>query len=683
MKKNFINVIGLCLAGIIGLTGCFGGETKSAPETSTEEIKGDEKNSKEDNSATQIITIGAHFNQNPDLKDPVTGDYMMSDENQRAIVKTAMQKVKDELKVDIEFAMYSGDTTEALLQSVLAGDPVADIVYLYANSQGIILGQNVLQPLDDYLDNFTNSENIPAQIYGKNYFLYVDGNYNHPLSPLFYNINYIEQVDALKVDGVTQYPTDIYKEGNWTWSVFKDYLAKIDAHYSNIQAPVRPENRIEAYKTSYTETLLQAMHSSGGSIYGAEGIGIESEATKNSVKFVKELIDTGLLTTEVREGTSANPYNFQGEPFELGESVFTNMEDWRLRGATKSASERGESIGFIPFPRPDDMKFDDPNYRQVRIGGDTYAILKGIDEAKIPLTIKTFEMFEAEKQRLSEELAGREEGQRDYWLLGDIDTYHEKIGTDMHDIYMESVGKTVVNELSNMTNVYWDFMEIAGDSIFGVDGSPAYDVAIESKKHIITDKIASIEAVLAGTEARDNIVPEFKAVTEGEVYSFAKGTNPSTINWNDKFTVKDNLDDKLDASTVEYDQTLVDYNTVGIYKNGVIGEISDSSGNVGKKRIDVIVFDGENTTPPTITIKEEYRDIIVGEDTSTINWANDFIETAIDKDGIDIRAKIIATLDTLDTSTEGTYNVKITATDYANNSVETLIEVNVVTPVAE
>nr|WP_307992389.1 hypothetical protein [uncultured Niameybacter sp.] len=669
MLKKFSKVMALGLVGVVALTGCGGVKEKG----SNEQIKGE---AKVEGGKTTVIRIGSHAANamNPNYKDSTTGEYTMN-EVDREIALQAMQKVKDELNVEIEWVQFPGDTTEVLLQSVMAGDPIADVVNLYANSQGTILGQNVLQPLDDYMEYFSKDAEIPAEVYGKQYFIEVSGGHTHPLSPLFYNIDYIEQVDALKENGKTVYPTDLYKAGKWTWSVFEDYLTKINAHYANSQAPERPEKRIDAYRTDYTETLIEAMHSAGGSIYGADGLGIESEGTKKAVAYVENLINRGLLQCEIVEGTSNRPYNAQGAPFEMGESVFTNIEDWRSGGAASKAAERGQSIGFIPFPRPDDMAFDDPNYRQVRTGGESWAILRGVDEAKIPLAIQSYQMYMAEKQKLFKEVNGvTDENPR---IPLSIDLFHEEIGADMQEIYYESTKNTVVNEFSNMTGVYWDFMGIAGDAIYGVDGSPSYDVAIEAKKSIIDDKIASVEATLNSTEVKDNIPPAFTQVEKDKVYAFPKGTDPASIDWASDFTVADNIDGALDAANIKFDTSATDFNTIGFYKRGVIGTISDSNGNEGTQRINVTIYDADNKTAPTLTMKEEIRTIKVGEDSAAINWANDFVEAAVDKDGLDLKSMVTADLSEIDTTTAGKYNVAITVTDYAGNETTETIEVEV------
>ncbi len=82
-----------------------------------------------------------------------------------------------------------------------------------------------MQPLDEWEELL--KEEDPPKVFDKYYFLRLGGDHNITFLPLMYNINYIEAVDALKVDGKTVYPTDLYLSGDWTWSTFKDYLEKL------------------------------------------------------------------------------------------------------------------------------------------------------------------------------------------------------------------------------------------------------------------------------------------------------------------------------------------------------------------------------------------------------------------------------------------------------------------------
>lgn len=663
MSRKSRRMIGLTLASMLLLTGCTAKEAGTG--ATTKPTKSDEP----------VVVTYACINReqkDPYFKDAITGEYVMKEEDRELYIQV-LEEIKEELNVDLQFVPIPGYIWEVLLQSVLAGDPLADIVDLEINSQGKILAQNVIQPLDDYLELL--GENPHPKIYGKHFFLEsADSGEAWSLSPLVYNIDYIEAIEALKVDGKTVYPTDLYKDGNWTWSVFEDYLKAIDTHYANSQAPVRPENRIDAFRTEYTETLIEAIHSNGGAIYGNEGLQIETPEVKQAVEYVEGLINNDLLKANIEEGTSSAPWASHATNFELGETVFTEIEDWRIGGAASKAAERGQSLGFVPFPRPDHMEADDPRYQPSVTKGSSTIIPKGIEEEKIPLAIETYNMFydkvnEAKKARAEAE--GEEKGIK---TLSGTDIFHPEIGQDIAEAY--NGWSSPVNEYSIMVGVYWDFMQIAGDAIWGVDGSPRFSVAFESKKNIITDRIAKVEALLNTNEIKDNVVPTFTQVTEGEVFAVAAGTDPSTINWAEKFTAKDNLDGQLDMSTANFDTTLTDFNTVGEYKDGLVATIPDSSENVGKGKYRIFVYEADHQEAPVLTLKSEYRNLKVDEDTTKINW-NDFVESAVDKDGLNISKNIEADLSLLDTTTKGEYDVELTLTDFVGNTAQTILKVKV------
>lgn len=663
-------IMGLTLASAVLVTGC---STKQAVETTTPKAESNKQTESTNKSESPIVITYACTNRDqkdPYYKDPVTGEYYMK-ENERQVYIQILEEIKEELNVDLQFVAIPGLIWEVLLQSVLAGDPLADLVDLEINSQGRILAQNVIQPLDDYLDLL--GDNPSPKIYGKHFFLEsAASGMAWTLSPLVYNIDYIEAVEALKVNGETVYPTDLFNDGNWTWSVFTDYLATIDAHYANSQAPERPEYRIDAFRTDYTETLIEAIHANGGALYGDEGLQIDTPEVKQAVAYVEELINKGLLKANIIEGTSNTPWASQATNFNLGETVFTEIEDWRLGEAASKAADRGQSIGFIPFPRPDHMAADDPNYQPSVTKGSSTIIPKGISEEKIPIAIATYNLFTEKVTKAKAELKAAL-GEDDTKTLKGTDIFHEKIGADTAEIYNNWCAP--VNEYSIMVGVYWNFMEIAGDSLWGANGSPRFDVAWESNKNKITDKLSTIEALLNTEEIKDNISPQVDKTAEG-VFSIPVGTNPSTLTWTDKFSATDNLDGPLDITTATFDTSLTDFNTVGMYKDGIVVTINDASENTGKAKANIFVYDPANKEAPVLTLKEEYRSISLDEDTSKINW-NDFVESAVDADGLNVLSTITADLSTLDPTTKGDYTIGLTVTDFANNSTSTELVLSV------
>lgn len=672
--KKFKRVLSLLFtSSMLMLVACSGGQKPGTVPVSSENIAPKEETNKGETKELKepvVIRYGSHcaYEEDPYYKDPTTGNYQMAEEEREVRIK-ALEKVKEELNVELEFVQYPGEVTEVLLQSVIAGDPLCDIARVYANGQGTLLAQNVLQPVDEYVELL--GENPPPKIYGKQYFIQIAGNNGHPLSPLMFNINYIEQVDALKENGKTVYPTDLYKAGKWTWSTFEDYLEKIDKHFTNIPSPQRKEQRIEAYWTDYRDVTLQALHSAGTSIYGPEGLEIATDRTKEAVGFVTNLYNKDLLKSPQREGSSKPDSTAAKTGFINGETVFCNLEDWRSGEATSVAAERGDSIGFIPFPRPDDMEFDNPNYRQVRIGGESYGLVRGINPEKIPLAIQSFQLYNKTVDELKQEM------EIDTQSIGlTFDSFHPEIGQDMQEIYKESTGRTYVNELSNVLGIHVDFNDIVGRALYGLEGTPQFDVAIEAEKAIIENRVAEVETILNSGVYVDNISPKVtQAISEN--YAFPVGTLVESIVWQDKFVATDNVDGNISVDKIVIDTSACDFNTVGVYNSGLKVSVKDGEGNEGMSEYPIVIYNPDNQMPPVLTLKEEYRKLVRDEDTAAINWTQDFIESATDTDGLDLKGFTEVDLSQLDTSTAGSYTVKLTITDYVGNqaSVDVTIEV--------
>ncbi|MGL4736986.1 MAG: hypothetical protein ACRCW2_05970, partial [Cellulosilyticaceae bacterium] len=208
MRKNKKILTGLVAGVMLLSTGC--GNTASTtsanvdPTTATESAKDSDKKSE----APVVIRYGSHCanEENPNYKDPVSGEYAMSEE-EREKKLAVLDHIKETLNVDFQFVQYPGDTGEVLLQSVMAGDPVCDVARIYTYGAGGILGQNVLQPLDQWTDLL--GDPAPPKVFDKSYFIRIGGDRTHTFLPLMYNISYLEAVPALKENGKTVYPTDL------------------------------------------------------------------------------------------------------------------------------------------------------------------------------------------------------------------------------------------------------------------------------------------------------------------------------------------------------------------------------------------------------------------------------------------------------------------------------------------
>ncbi|MCR5154092.1 MAG: DUF5011 domain-containing protein [Lachnospiraceae bacterium] len=709
MKSFIVLLLTFCM--VASLAACGGdkngdetGKTNTgteATEKTNNDGEGEKKDTPTDTPAPtpteapkKITTIkyGTHYVQglDPHYVDSATGEFVMQ-ENERQARLAAEEKILEELGVVFEYVQFDGNTTEVLLQSVFAGDPVCDIAVLWGGSEYTVLSQNVCQKLDDYAYIFQNDPEVSWMLDDKlfgHYYLLSDVVRYMQRWPLVYNISMIEAVDSLKdASGNTIYPNTLFDEGKWTWSTFKDYLEKINAYYAN-------DNDIHAYDTDFRFAAYSAAYAGGGGIYGADGLMVNTENTKKAMAYIKELWNAGLLTE------SFGTYDDGWTPvwtenctqFREGRTVFTDCGDWLVGWAGSVASERGESIGIVPWPRADYLDADSEDYRQVITMNDSLCLLKGVDKETSELALKALALFTKTYQC---ELAG----------VDTMDEVKEANGAKQAasynlDIFNENVGESILNSFIYITNqlpnggdysellgmrVLWE--EAIGKDLHGLGSS--YDVAIEEIYGKFDEKISSMVEILSKEGVNDTAAPTVSKIGDWAVIPV--GTDIKDPIWNNFISAIDGVEGTYDTSKMEPEfnspetdskvtQTYTPdmFNVVGQYNRMFKAYFSDSAGNRGYCTISVIVYDPNNKTAPTVKASTETVFIARDTDVASINWVEaGAITEAKDADGLDISANIKPDASVLDTTTVGTYQVPITVTDYVGNTTTVTVTVEV------
>ena len=685
-KKAFTLLTTLVLITTVLLSACSKTENTPKPTNNNTTTENTEQTSNNDQPSGEptVIVFGTHWQpgDDPSWTDPVTGEPGMPPD-QLAARKAAEEAVLNELNVKIEWKQYPEDIRESLLKSVLANDPIVDIALLWGGSQGTLLGQNIFQPLDQYKDIFADPDHewmFGNQMFGGVYFL----NYILefvPQWPLVYNIDYLDQVDALKENGQTVYPHDLWKKGEWTWSKFEDYLTKINEFYANKMSPVRTDVPIKAFQTDYRQTAYHAIHSNGSAVYGENGLTADSAEAKQAIEYIDRLTNKNLMFTARYNDSEPGPgWTWNANDFGNGETVFTNMVPWLAAGAGQALAERGESMGVVPFPRPDHLSADDPKYQQHVAPGNQMAVLKGIDEERTKLALEAYKIYWSTAYKT---LANSDKA-LDYLttqakaaaLNFGLDVTNETYGEAVMEAFLALSADPVPNEFATILS--WGPMweeQIMGSSIYGLNGTPKYAAAIDANKNRILDAMSSTESALSASAPVDNMPPFFtETVTPIAV---AAGTDPATVNWNEFVKAEDGVDGDIAFEAVAVDTSAIDFTAIAKYEGGLALSVKDAAGNEASKKFNVVIYDPNNTTAPTITAKAEYRTVNVDEDVSAINWKDDFIDTAADKDGFDVKANLTADVSELDATTPGEYDVVITVTDFAGNTANLTLKVKV------
>ncbi len=498
--------------------------------------------------------------------------------------------------------------------------------------------------------------------------------------PLIVNLTMLEKVDSLKDDsGKTIYPMDLFKSGEWTWSRFQDYLSKIQAYYANIESPDGAVyDFVQAYESDHRYAALAAIHANGGAIYSDGQITADSQETIDGVNFVKQLMDAKLMVDCGTQDEGFTPAWCAGaDEFARGSTLFTDCANWRIGDVASSCAERSESIAIIPWPRPDRLEQDSPEYMQYTNGGNSVAIPKGISPERTELAIKSFILYwetyyktYGGVDKLSDYQAARAEA--DLQGYG-VDLFNETYGQDLIDcyIYIKEHMNTNFAHMMGLWDRNWEY--ILSKSYYGVDGMSSYDVSIKAHLTDLTKVTDDIAAALQSGEVRDNQKPK---VTTTDVV-VAAGTDAATVDWTAYFTVEDSVDGPI-AVTADMITTgeELDLATPGEYADALVLKVSDQAGNEQETKVKVVVYNGENTTPPTVTAKAELPEIARDTDTSGISW-KDYLESAVDADGLDVSGNVTADLSQLDTTTPGTYEVVLTVADFAGNESTVTLEVTV------
>ncbi len=420
------------------------------------------------------------------------------------------------------------------------------------------------------------------------------------------------------------------------------------------------------------------MYSAGGAIYGNAGLEPDSEASIKGMQYIEDLFEKKLLVDPgtYDDGKGTPEWTRAADDFGKGSTVFTDCPDWYIGGVAGSAADRGEIVGIVPWPREDSLSVDDPEYTQAITLGDSVGVLKGVSPEKTELALKAYALYWTTYYKA---LGGtdtvmeyKEKNALEELNKMKLDVLNEKYGDKIIECFL-AIGDKLVNDYADLLGIRVTWDEIVGQSLYGLNGMSAYDVAVKANMNLFTNVTSNVESILASNDVHDNQPP----AVDGKEAVFAAGTDLSSVNWAEYFTAKDSVDGELDMTKATYTVSEeLDATKAGSYGDAVKAEISDAAGNKGEKKIKVIIYNPDNTTAPTVTAKEELPTVKMDTDTTTINW-KDYIASAVDADGIDVSGTVAADLSELDTTTPGTYNVALTVTDYAGNTGSVTVPVTV------
>ncbi len=678
--RKMRKIVAAVLTGVMVLSMAACGKTDNKPTPSATPSQGAETTPEttkpaDDPKKETTLVWGTHWvnGLDPHVVDEITGEPVMAAE-QRTARLAAEKAVLEQLGVKFEYVQMA--TEKDVLTSEMAGRPICDIATVWGGCESTLLKQNVVQNLDAYEHLFRENEEMGWMLYDKLYgHYYMMGDVCRFMQrwPLVYNI------DMIKEAGVEN-PNVLFEKGEWTWSKFKELLTQLKAAYAD-------NDTIDVYNTDFRMATLSAAYSNGAYIYGAAGVGAADQKMVDAVDFMQGLINDGLLTFQIASWNELQPDWLNNcNRFNGSTTVFTDCADWVLG----QGNQNGDAVGIVPWPRPDRLAIDSPEYRQCMTVSDSLCILKGVSEEKTELAIKALMLYTKTY----------------YCTLGGVDTYAQ-----YQDKQGESVAADYKLDITNATEVDKDGTTL-GDLILsaynyitkavavGSDVSDlmglrvTWDDAVgtaftqkTSYKTYIDENIGKFNQVLKEMEDinnkggfNDTVKPVVEFIKEPIVVPV--GTKLTDAIWADFIKCTDVGDGDIAVSEMkpEFNEGFTEdiFKTAGYYNRAFKARFYDKAGNFDHKTVSVYVYNPDNKVAPTYTLVENPAAIKKDTEVEKIAWAGAFIATAEDADGLDVSANVKADLSTIDTTTAGEYNVKLTIADFAGNTTEVTVKVTVV-----
>jgi len=150
--------------------------------------------------------------------DPATaGNYFID----RLIWDNA-QRVYREFNFVLDYVTIAEDLTSVFTASVMAGDPIGDLVFLSGGQQLSAIVGDLIMPLT--VANLPNSDVLGAQIYGRvsnHAFGQPWSLYYSSLSPHIFMMGV--NLDIINAIGAPN-PVDLFNQGRWTWEAALDIM---------------------------------------------------------------------------------------------------------------------------------------------------------------------------------------------------------------------------------------------------------------------------------------------------------------------------------------------------------------------------------------------------------------------------------------------------------------------------
>lgn len=277
--------------------------------------------------------------------DPFHPEYSGVKQRERQDAQTAAQEkhnVKVIYKMYPDNAAWGPDRINALIQASTAGEPLADIFYHVTTNWLVQLADGgAIEPVTDYIGEGKPGEVIDQKIidagfYGGDHYGFSTGALNLE-SGLYFN------VDLLNELGIPN-PAQLYLDGNWRWSNFKDWA---DSAQQQLKGKGEDYATLGGAISYFAENLVPL--NGGQYLDMVEGkVRFDNEIALETYDFIHELYSLDLF--EEKRDYDAGSGEWQG-----GKVLMHPGDLWFVKAANRWGNLEFE-LGFVPYPMADDYE---------------------------------------------------------------------------------------------------------------------------------------------------------------------------------------------------------------------------------------------------------------------------------------------------------------------------------------
>lgn len=335
MKKNKLMVVALAALMAASAFGC----AKDKPKTNTNtgsETKQEEKTPvvKEETHdfKGKVVKIGAPWNITP-----VAGS---SEETDRFIER--IKEYEEKWNFKIEWVEVGWDNyIEKYTSSIMAGDPVADILYIISRDCfPAFFKSGIAYPVSD-LGVFDYSDPnwkglVPVSTYkGKTYGLYEGGLPGGPNSGVFFNKTIFER------DGLEN-PYDLVKNDQWTWDKLVEIATKATKDTNGDGTP-------DQWGLTGRFVNKDVMYSFGGEMLTQDADG-NFKFAMNDPKAIAGLTYLQDLNKKPIWANVGGDWDGSMKAFAQG-NIAININDWWTNASYYAGDKMKDDYGFVPLPK--------------------------------------------------------------------------------------------------------------------------------------------------------------------------------------------------------------------------------------------------------------------------------------------------------------------------------------------